>query len=61
MQTGLFACISFVDAQIGRIVDALEENRLIDDTLIVVCDHGYFSRKRALYKRKNLNVRFESR
>ena len=50
-----FACISFVDAQIGRIMDALEENDLMDDTLIVVwSDHGYFLGEKGLwYKRKN--------
>ena len=50
-----FACISFVDAQIGRIVEALERNGLIDDTLVVVwSDHGYFLGEKGLwYKRKN--------
>ena len=50
-----FACISFVDAQIGRIMDALEANKLMDDTLIVVwSDHGYFLGEKGLwYKRKN--------
>lgn len=50
-----FACISFVDAQVGRIMDTLERNNLMDDTLIVVwSDHGYFLGKKGLwYKRKN--------
>ena len=50
-----FACISFVDAQVGRIMDTLERNNLMDDTLIVVwSDHGYFLGEKGLwYKRKN--------
>jgi arylsulfatase A-like enzyme len=36
------ACTSFVDAQIGRILDALDESGLADDTIVVVwSDHGY--------------------
>lgn len=36
------ACVSFVDAQVGRVLDALEASGLEDET-IVVCwsDHGY--------------------
>ncbi|HOP12224.1 MAG TPA: sulfatase-like hydrolase/transferase [Oscillospiraceae bacterium] len=38
-----YACISFVDYQIGRIVAALKERGLYDDTLIVfTSDHGDF-------------------
>jgi len=36
------ACISFVDAQIGRVFDRLVEHDLWDDTIIVLTsDHGY--------------------
>jgi len=36
------ACTSFVDAQIGRVITALEEAGLADNTLVVVWgDHGY--------------------
>jgi len=37
-----FAAISFVDAQIGRLLDAVEEMGLTDNTIIVFwSDHGY--------------------
>jgi uncharacterized sulfatase len=37
-----YACISFVDAQIGKLLDGLEEFGLLDNTLIVFwSDHGY--------------------
>ncbi len=37
-----YACISFVDAQLGKLLDGLEEFGLIDNTIIVFwSDHGY--------------------
>ncbi len=36
------ACISFVDSQVGRVLDALERNGLADDTVVVLwSDHGW--------------------
>jgi len=50
-----FACISFVDAQIGRLINALEERDLMKNTMIVFwSDHGYFLGEKGLwFKRKN--------
>jgi len=50
-----YACISFVDAQVGRLLDALEERNLMDNTLIVFwSDHGYFLGEKGLwFKHKN--------
>lgn len=37
-----YACISFVDAQIGRVMDALEESGKADNTIVIFfSDHGY--------------------
>lgn len=49
-----YATISFLDAQIGRILDALEKNNLMEKTIIVFwSDHGYFLGEKGLwYKRK---------
>lgn len=49
-----YACNSFVDAQVGRLLDALEENDLMEKTIIVFwSDHGYFLGEKGLwYKRK---------
>lgn len=36
------ACTSFVDSQVGRVLDALEENGLTDNTIVVLwSDHGW--------------------
>jgi len=41
MKAHYYACISFVDAQIGRTLDALEQSGQLDRTLIVFAsDHG---------------------
>jgi arylsulfatase A-like enzyme len=37
-----FACISYIDAQIGKIIDALEESGAAENTVIVIWgDHGW--------------------
>jgi len=36
-----YACISYIDAQIGRVMEALERNGLAENTLVVLwIDHG---------------------
>ena len=49
-----YATVSFIDAQVGRLIDALEENDLLDKTIIVFwSDHGYFLGEKGLwFKRK---------
>ena len=42
MRHGYFANISYVDAQIGKVIDALDQLGLADNTVIVfISDHGY--------------------
>ena len=39
---GYYACVSYVDTQIGRLLDALETQGLADNTIVVVWgDHGF--------------------
>ena len=39
---GYWACVSFMDAQIGRILDTLDELGMADNTVVVLCgDHGW--------------------
>ncbi len=42
LQTGYLACVSFVDAQIGRLLEALDRLGLRESTIVVVWgDHGF--------------------
>jgi iduronate 2-sulfatase len=39
---GYYACVSYMDAQLGLVMDALEENGLKENTIVVlVGDHGW--------------------
>jgi arylsulfatase A-like enzyme len=42
LRHGYFACVSYVDAQIGRLLDRLEELGLDDNTIVILWgDHGW--------------------
>jgi arylsulfatase A-like enzyme len=50
-----YACVSYADAQIGRVLDALEENDLADNTIVVLTsDHGWQLGERGLWGKHNL-------
>jgi iduronate 2-sulfatase len=49
-----YATISFVDAQIGRVLDALDKNGLRENTIVVFwSDHGYSLGERGLWMKQN--------
>ena len=42
LKHGYYACVSYIDAQIGRLLDALEENSLSTNTIVILWgDHGW--------------------
>jgi len=50
-----YATITFMDAQVGRILDALEETGLADDTIVVfTSDHGYHMGEHGYYQKRTL-------
>jgi len=61
LRHGYYAAISFVDAQIGKVIDALDELGLADNTIIVLwSDHGFHIGEHALWAKTSnfeLNAR----
>ncbi len=52
---GYYACVSFVDAQIGLILDELERSSLAANTVIVFAsDHGYHLGEHGIWDKKTL-------
>jgi iduronate 2-sulfatase len=50
LRHGYLAAISYLDAQIGRVLEALEQLRLADQTVVVVwSDHGFHLGERGLW------------
>jgi iduronate 2-sulfatase len=47
-----YACASFVDAQVGRVLDALEKSGRADDTIVVIwSDHGFMLGEHFLWRK----------
>ena len=52
---GYYASISFVDEQLGKVLDALERHGLAGNTLVVfVSDHGYQLGSHGLWQKRDL-------
>lgn len=50
-----YASISFIDAQLGRVMDALGNLKLVDNTIVVfVSDHGYQLGRHGLWQKADL-------
>lgn len=58
LRHGYYASVSFADAQIGRVLDALEELGLRENTIVVLwSDHGYFLNDHAMWNKHALYSR----
>lgn len=56
-----YACVSFIDAQIGRVLDKLDETRLSENTVVVLFgDHGYHLGEHSLWG-KTTNFELDTR
>ncbi len=61
LRHGYFACISFIDAQVGRVLSELEQSGLGDNTIVVLYgDHGYHLGEHGLWG-KNTNFEIDTR
>ncbi|MGB6220130.1 sulfatase [Haloferula sp.] len=51
---GYFACVSYIDAQVGKIMETLEELGLNDNTIVIVWgDHGFHLGEHNLWGKHN--------
>lgn len=56
-----YACVSFIDAQVGRVLTALEETGLADNTIVILLgDHGYHLGEQGLWG-KTTNFELDTR
>ncbi|MCX6901588.1 MAG: sulfatase [Verrucomicrobia bacterium] len=52
---GYYACVSYVDAQVGKLVAALEQAKLLDNTIVVLWgDNGYHLTEHGLWAKNTL-------
>ncbi|MGC6458144.1 MAG: sulfatase [Akkermansiaceae bacterium] len=56
-----FACVSYIDAQVGKVLTALEKNGLADNTVVILwSDHGYHLGEKGLWG-KTTNYELDTR
>ena len=54
LRHGYYACVSYVDAQIGRVLDELDRLNLADETIVVLWgDHGFQIGEQGMWTKAN--------
>ena len=54
LRHGYYACVSYVDALVGRLLNALEKLQLADNTVVVLTgDHGFHLGEQGLWTKAN--------
>jgi iduronate 2-sulfatase len=54
LRHGYYACVSYIDALVGRLLDRLEQHNLADNTVIVFwSDHGFHLGEQGLWAKAN--------
>lgn len=55
MVYGYLACVSFVDAQVGKVIEALESSKYADNTIVVLwSDHGQHLGEKKSWRKQDL-------
>ncbi len=50
-----YACVSFVDAQVGILLDTLDQNQLWENTIVIfISDHGFHLLEHGLWRKMTL-------
>ena len=54
LRHGYYSCVSYIDTQVGRLLNALERNELTEKTIVVIYgDHGFHLGEQGLWTKAN--------
>ena len=54
LRHGYYSCVSYIDAQVGRLLNALERNELTEKTIVMIYgDHGFHLGEQGLWTKAN--------
>lgn len=54
LRHGYYSCVSYIDAQVGRLLNALEQNEVAEKTIVMIYgDHGFHLGEQGLWTKAN--------